>query len=335
VPPLSLDDLSKALVDPEPGAGLVSPLGGGAVVVDLTDDAELAPGAAKRLRAIAGVLIAVGSEQHPSAPAFDVVAPDAASAESLAAAVAAHPQAATALALLLRSAERLDVAGGLVAESATYSTLQAGPEHRAWLASRPPPGPRPDAGNVVDRRRDGHWLRLTLNRPHVRNAFDAATREALLDGLALAAVDPSITRVVIDGAGLAFCSGGDLTEFGMAADPASAHLLRVARSVGKTVHDLHNRISFVVHGACVGAGVELPAFASVVVARPDATFTLPEITMGLIPGAGGTVSLPRRIGRQRTCWLGLTGASIDASTALAWGLVDLVSDGPINEEDFE
>jgi enoyl-CoA hydratase/carnithine racemase len=77
-----------------------------------------------------------------------------------------------------------------------------------------------------------------------------------------------------------------------------------------------------VHGACVGAGVELPAFAARVVAREDARFWLPELSMGLVPGAGGTVSLPRRIGRQRTAWLALSGAQLDASTALRWGLVD-------------
>jgi enoyl-CoA hydratase/carnithine racemase len=56
--------------------------------------------------------------------------------------------------------------------------------------------------------------------------------------------------------------------------------------------------------------------------RPDACFSLPELAMGLVPGAGGTVSLPRRIGRHRTAWLALTGATIDAATALDWGLAD-------------
>jgi enoyl-CoA hydratase/carnithine racemase len=75
-------------------------------------------------------------------------------------------------------------------------------------------------------------------------------------------------------------------------------------------------------GACVGAGVELPAFAAQVSASEDAFFQLPELAMGLVPGAGGTVSLPRRIGRQRTAWLALSGQRLDAETALAWGLVD-------------
>ena len=77
-----------------------------------------------------------------------------------------------------------------------------------------------------------------------------------------------------------------------------------------------------VHGGCVGAGVELPAFAGRVVADPAATFWLPELGMGLVPGAGGTVSIPRRIGRQRAALLAVTGRRIDAATALAWGLVD-------------
>ncbi|HLT69358.1 MAG TPA: enoyl-CoA hydratase/isomerase family protein, partial [Acidimicrobiales bacterium] len=72
------------------------------------------------------------------------------------------------------------------------------------------------------------------------------------------------------------------------------------------------------------AGVEVAAFAGRVVAAPDATFRLPELGMGLIPGAGGTVSLTRRIGRQATARLVLTGETVDAVTALALGLVDEV-----------
>ena len=61
------------------------------------------------------------------------------------------------------------------------------------------------------------------------------------------------------------------------------------------------------------------------IASADTQIALPEIGLGLVPGAGGTVSLPRRIGRQRTAWLGLSGHAIDAETALAWGLVDIVT----------
>jgi enoyl-CoA hydratase/carnithine racemase len=83
-----------------------------------------------------------------------------------------------------------------------------------------------------------------------------------------------------------------------------------------------------VHGACIGAGIELPAFCGRVTARADARFQLPEVGMGLIPGAGGTVSLPRRIGRQRAAWLALTGERVDAETARRWGLIDAIEPEP-------
>jgi enoyl-CoA hydratase/carnithine racemase len=161
-----------------------------------------------------------------------------------------------------------------------------------------------------------------LDRPDVRNAYNAATRDALLDALSIASADPGVTGIVLDGAGPAFCSGGDLDEFGTLTDPATAHVLRVARSVAHAVHEQRDRTTVHVHGACIGAGVEVPAFAGRVVARGDATFRLPEVSMGLVPGAGGTVSLPRRIGRHRTAWMAVTGAVVDAPTALEWGLVD-------------
>jgi enoyl-CoA hydratase/carnithine racemase len=72
----------------------------------------------------------------------------------------------------------------------------------------------------------------------------------------------------------------------------------------------------------VGAGIELAAFARTVVAAPDTRCRLPEVSLGLVPGSGGTVSIPRRIGRHRAAWLGLSGDTIDVDTAAQWGLVD-------------
>ena len=261
----------------------------------------------------------------PGADLVDVVAGDEAEADRLVAAVAATPLAASTLAVVLRSTHRRAVGDGLVAESTAYSTLQAGPEHRAWLAERGPARRRPpdDARPRVAVRREGDVLRVTLTRPAVRNAYDAAMREALLDAAAVAQADPMLP-VVLDGEGAAFCSGGDIDEFGTLADPASAHLVRVGRSAGYALHLLADRLTAAVHGTCVGSGVELAAFAGRVTATPDTTFRLPELAMGLVPGAGGTVSVPRRIGRHRTAWLALTGEALDAATAQAWGLVDEV-----------
>jgi enoyl-CoA hydratase/carnithine racemase len=87
-----------------------------------------------------------------------------------------------------------------------------------------------------------------------------------------------------------------------------------------------DRVVVHLHGDVAGSGIELAAFAGRVVAARSTRISLPEVGLGLIPGAGGTVSLPRRIGRHRTLRLALGEASIDADTALAWGLVDEVTD---------
>ncbi len=171
--------------------------------------------------------------------------------------------------------------------------------------------------------RDGDRVHVALARPAARNAVDAAMQRALVD--ALGTVGDDVGEVLLTGDGPVFSAGGDLDEFGDLADPASAHLLRLTRSPARALARVAGRATVVVQGACHGAGVELPAFARRVVARPGTTFTLPEVAMGLIPGAGGTVSIPRRIGRQRTAWLALTGASLDAGTARDWGLVDEIA----------
>jgi enoyl-CoA hydratase/carnithine racemase len=86
------------------------------------------------------------------------------------------------------------------------------------------------------------------------------------------------------------------------------------------------RLEARLHGACLGAGIELAAFARHVVATEDAVIGLPEVTLGLIPGAGGTVSVTGRAGRHNTAWLALSGSAVDAETAHAWGLVDEIVD---------
>jgi enoyl-CoA hydratase/carnithine racemase len=82
-----------------------------------------------------------------------------------------------------------------------------------------------------------------------------------------------------------------------------------------------------VRGLCHDVGLELTALARRVVVADDARFRLGDLERGLIPGAGGTATLPRRIGRQLTAWLALSGETVDARTALAWGLVDV---GPVD-----
>jgi enoyl-CoA hydratase/carnithine racemase len=265
-------------------------------------------------------------EDDGEVPAPWVSCPEGSSValDRLARAVAAHPIAALVLVQLLRAGAVRDgdVVTGLVSESLAYAALQSGGDHRGWLKGRDPAAVGRRSVDPVLAERRGGRLDLLLNRPEVRNAYSAVMRDALIDFLEVAAADPAVIEVVIAGAGPDFCSGGDLDEFGTVEDPSVAHVIRSSRHAGYWVDRCAPRCTVRVHGACVGAGTELAAFAGHVVALPGTTFVLPELSMGLVPGAGGTVSVPRRIGRERTAWLALTGAPLGVDTARTWGLVD-------------
>jgi hypothetical protein len=330
---LALDDLVGAVrgtSGARPWAEAAAP---GVVVVDLDAAAPSRPVPALHggVRAVVVGLGAGLSEAdpaaHPAAGICDVALdPGDPRLDAVVATVGSSPLAAGALAVLLRGSADRSLDGGLTAESAVYSALQAGPEFTAWRAARPRRARRPE-GDPVALARDGAVATVTLDRPHVRNALDTAMRDQLVDAFSLAAADPSIAEVHLRGAGPDFCAGGDLDEFGTFPDPATAHLVRLQQSVGRTVAAVADRVTAHLHGACVGSGIELPAFAGLVVAAPSTRISLPEVRLGLVPGAGGTVSITRRMGRHRTARLALTGEVLDAATARRWGLVDVLDDG--------
>ncbi|CAN5412024.1 enoyl-CoA hydratase/isomerase family protein [soil metagenome] len=238
------------------------------------------------------------------------------------------PQAAAVCDDVLRA---VDVAApafpGVITESLAYSTLQSGPEFARWLADRGPTR-LPEIPNPVVAQRDGNTLRVSFNRPQRHNAFTTDARAELLEMLSVAQLDTSVDEVVLTGNGPSFCSGGDLGEFGTFTDPASAHLARTRHSPALVLDELTARLGSAcraeVHGQVLGSGLEMAAFCGRVTCAPGATLGLPELALGLIPGAGGTVSITRRIGRWRTAYLVLSGAVIDPETALTWGLVDAV-----------
>ena len=335
-PALSPSELVRALRDPV-ALERRSPLfGESAVWVDLGQEPPAEARAADAWGRLAELpAVAVGIACDGVAPgaaalaeALDLVVRREDEREAVRSTVERAPLASLVLVQLLRRSLAQEPSEGLLAESLAYSTLQAGPEFAAWRAGRRARKRDSDAEPAVRARREGDELRLELNRPHKRNAFSAEMRDALCEALALVIQDASLRRVVLCGAGPSFCSGGDLDEFGALPDPATAHAIRSTRNAAALLARVAGRVEARVHGACVGAGAELPAFCRRVVAHPDAFFQLPELAFGLVPGAGGTVSLPRRIGRQRTAWLALTGWRLPAAEALAWGLVDELAAWP-------
>jgi len=310
--------------------------GAGAVVVELSGG-EVAPCLASGVVLIgvhrSGALPAIGLDPFDILLSVDAAAPRPwvgvaedvfeAMLSELLARIAAQPVAAALAAQVLRASLALTFDQALVAESVAYSMLLASDGFRAWRAGRPVRS-RADAGEprvVIET--EGATLRLRLNRPGVRNAFDAAMRDALCDALQFAIDHPDQPAIELSGVGPAFSAGGDLDEFGSAGDVGEAHLIRTLRSPAGLLHRLRDRATARLHGACVGAGIEVPA-AGRVTAALGAFFRLPEVSMGLIPGAGGTASIPRRIGRRRAAYMAISGADIDVATALTWGLIDAV-----------
>lgn len=316
--PLRADELRDRLADPAwceaPITDGESPL----VLVDLDDPGMAAvDGPAPNWRVVAGI-----GARDGAYPLCDVVVTDEHELAAVETTCTTAPLAAATLVQVLRAGAELGSVAGLVLESVAYSMLLAGPEFRRWY-DRQPKRKAKAAVDPVLVEHDGDAWTVVLNRPDARNAYSAAMRDGLVDVLRAAdAMDPP-PSIVLRGNGPVFSSGGDLAEFGTTPDVVLAHGIRTVRAPGLLLQRLGATAR--VHGLCVGAGVELPAFCARVDAAPDTTFMLPEVAMGLIPGAGGTVSIARRVGRQRTALLALTGSPIDAETAHSWGLVDAIS----------
>lgn len=311
-----LPRLLELLGAPDAFSSLGARLDVPALVVDISVDGGPAVLPANLPVVVVGIGAPVG--------ACDVAVDSSGAADALVERVRANPHAATVLVQLLRMQAALSPLDGLAAESLAYATLQGGAEFASWLAARGTRVRRPDHSPRVrvEHVADGTTAVVTLDRPRLFNLYDARMRDELVDAMRALVLDDAVARIELRGAGRAFCAGGDLAEFGTTRDTALAHLIRSSANVAPLLLAAAPKLHAFVHGAAVGAGCELAAFASRVVATPAATFALPEVSMGLVPGAGGTVSVAARIGRHRTAWMALTGATVDAATAHAWGLVD-------------
>lgn len=271
-------------------------------------------------------VIGVGDPAHPLAGQLDAQIEPPYRIEALVAAAQDRPLAAMTVTQLLRLLPGLSDDAALTAESLAYAMLQGSAEHRTWLAQRPPVQALAEEGTVRLDRDDDGVLTVTLDRPNAGNAIDRPMRDALHEAFALANADASIARVLLRAEGKAFSLGAELGEFGTTGDPATAHAIRCRTLPAREAIRCADRLDVEIDGACVGAGLELAAFARHITASRRSWFQLPELGMGILPGAGGCVSLSRRIGRQRTLLMVLSGRRLNAREALGWGLVDALVD---------
>jgi enoyl-CoA hydratase/carnithine racemase len=162
---------------------------------------------------------------------------------------------------------------------------------------------------------------ITLSRPRQLNAYNMAMRDDLFGALSALHDDPDARAMVLVGAGPAFSTGGDVSEFGTAPSPTVARWVRFRRDVWGRLRSLPIPTVAAVHGYAVGGGLEMVLLCDIAVAADDASFCLPETGLGMIPGVAGTQTASRRLGLGRALDLCLTGRWIDAKEALAIGLV--------------
>jgi 3-hydroxyacyl-CoA dehydrogenase len=174
----------------------------------------------------------------------------------------------------------------------------------------------------VDLDRRGRVAVLTVNNPPV-NALSQHVRQGLHQGLAQATADPGVDAIVITCAGRTFIAGADITEFGKPPkDPAlHAVLDRIENSTKPVVA--------AVHGTALGGGLEVTLACHYRVGVKGARFGLPEVKLGLLPGAGGTQRLPRVVGVQKALQMIVSGDPIGADEALTHGLIDQIVEGDL------
>lgn len=182
--------------------------------------------------------------------------------------------------------------------------------------------------------KEGAVAHIVLNRPAVINAYNTQMRDEVWQALEAVRDDPDVRAVVLRGEGQrGFCTGADLTEFGTAPSLAIARRVRFERPVWELWLSIHKPFVCALHGFVLGSGVEMALLCDLRIASDDAVFGMPEVSLGMIPGAGGTQTLPRCIGIPGALELLLTARRMDARGALRLGLVHrVVPPGQLLEE---
>jgi 3-hydroxyacyl-CoA dehydrogenase len=174
--------------------------------------------------------------------------------------------------------------------------------------------------------RDGVAV-ITLNNPPV-NGLGLSTRTGIVEGIARATQDPDIAAIVITGAGKAFSGGADITEFNTPAALQEPTLYTVIKEVEQSAKP----VVMALHSVVMGGGLELALSAHYRIAAPGAQIALPEVKLGILPGAGGTQRLPRAIGLEPALNMIVTGAPVLSEKLAASGLFDAMAQGDLLDD---
>ncbi len=195
------------------------------------------------------------------------------------------------------------------------------------------PADVPDSPELVQVRRDGHLVWLTIDRPQVMNCLSFPTLRRIRTLCEELREDDTVRAVLITGAGeKAFCAGADLKERKTMPKERVPDFVRNIRATMDDIEALPMPTIGVINGFAFGGGTELLLACDLRVAAPHATMGLTEVTLAIIPGAGGTQRLPRLVGKSRAKDLILTGRRIDATEAERIGLVNRIApEGQLTE----
>lgn len=166
---------------------------------------------------------------------------------------------------------------------------------------------------------------ITLNRPARLNAINMEMRDTLWECFAAARDIPEVQVIVFRGEGRAFCAGADISEFGTAPSVMASRQARHQRDLWWELLNHRCLTIAALHGYCFGAGLELPLCCDLRIAAEGSTFALPEVTLGYIPSACGTQTLPRIAPPAVAAHMVLTGEPVGAEDALRWGIIDEVA----------
>ncbi|MDM0045772.1 3-hydroxyacyl-CoA dehydrogenase NAD-binding domain-containing protein [Variovorax dokdonensis] len=177
-----------------------------------------------------------------------------------------------------------------------------------------------NSSSVVRSEKLGNVACITIDNPPV-NALSSAVRAGLLEAVQAADADASVQAILLVGQGANFIAGADIREFGQAPKPPSLP------EVCNRIEDCAKPVVAALRGAALGGGLEIALAAHYRIALADVKLGLPEVQLGLMPGAGGTVRAPRLVGAQASLDLMLSGRHVKAKEAVALGLVDRLAEG--------
>ena len=174
--------------------------------------------------------------------------------------------------------------------------------------------------------RDGPAARIVLNRPEKRNALSLELMEEMIAALRAVSARRDTRAIVIEGAGPAFSAGHDLSEMIGQDEQFLAHLFDRCSVMMEAIHEVREPVIAKVHGVATAAGCQLVAACDLAIAAEGTSFATPGVKIGLFCSTP-MVPVSRAVGRKRAMQMLLTGESIDAATALEWGLINRVVPG--------